>query len=120
MTEKKQQTAYPLRMPTELREHLTESARDNNRSLNAEIIARLEESYFHHKQPPAQLYTEEAVLGLVRKAGDALIDQIRAKLMEGGASDKLVEILQEESAIGGNDDKSQTELKRLYRTRPDR
>lgn len=42
MTEKKQQTAYPLRMPTELRGQLTEAAKTNNRSLNAEIIARLE------------------------------------------------------------------------------
>lgn len=44
MSEKKQQPAYPLRMPAELRERLEEIAGTNKRSLNAEIIARLEQS----------------------------------------------------------------------------
>ncbi|MGO2201174.1 Arc family DNA-binding protein [Pseudomonas helleri] len=44
MSEKKQQTAYPLRMPSELRTKIEDLAHENKRSLNAEIIARLEES----------------------------------------------------------------------------
>ena len=44
MTEK-QPPSYPLRMPQELRERLTEVAKANNRSMNAEIVARLEESF---------------------------------------------------------------------------
>lgn len=45
MSEKIQPTAYPLRMPTALREMLEESARNTKRSLNAEITDRLEESF---------------------------------------------------------------------------
>ena len=45
MSEKIQPTAYPLRMPLPLREKLEESARKTKRSLNAEITARLEESF---------------------------------------------------------------------------
>lgn len=40
----KQVPSYPLRMPPELREELTIVAKQNNRSVNAEIIARLESS----------------------------------------------------------------------------
>lgn len=42
MSEKKQQTAYPLRMPPPLREQLEAMAARTKRSLNAEILARLE------------------------------------------------------------------------------
>ncbi|WP_262925177.1 Arc family DNA-binding protein [Pseudomonas guariconensis] len=38
---------YSLRMPADLREKLESSAKYAKRSLNAEIIARLEESYAH-------------------------------------------------------------------------
>jgi hypothetical protein len=46
MIDKPQQPpSYPLRMPKELRDQLAESAKKNNRSVNAEIISRLEESF---------------------------------------------------------------------------
>jgi hypothetical protein len=46
MSEKPQQPpSYPLRMPQDLREQLAESAKKNNRSVNAEIIFRLESSF---------------------------------------------------------------------------
>lgn len=44
MTEK-QPPSYPLRMPQELRERLAEVAKKSGRSMNAEIVARLEESF---------------------------------------------------------------------------
>lgn len=44
MSDKKQQPAYPLRMPSELRADLEALAQHNKRSLNAEIVARLERS----------------------------------------------------------------------------
>lgn len=39
-----QKPPYPLRMPQEMRLALEDEARKNGRSLNAEIIARLEDS----------------------------------------------------------------------------
>lgn len=40
---------YPIRMPSELRQRLDESARQGSRSLHAEIISRLEESFASHR-----------------------------------------------------------------------
>ena len=41
MKSSKQQAAYPLRIPTALRDQLDERASVNKRSLNAELLARL-------------------------------------------------------------------------------
>ena len=38
-------TQHKLRMPPDLKEKLFQSAKDMNRSLNAEIVARLEKSF---------------------------------------------------------------------------
>ncbi|PMY37354.1 hypothetical protein C1Y35_19925 [Pseudomonas sp. GW456-L14] len=43
---------YPIRMPSELRQRLDESARQGSRSLHAEIISRLEESFASHRAKP--------------------------------------------------------------------
>lgn len=48
MTEK-QPPSYPLRMPQELRERLAEVAKVSGRSMNAEIVARLEASFTQNK-----------------------------------------------------------------------
>lgn len=44
MSVPKQQNSYPLRMPEKLRVRLDEYAKANGRKLNAEIVARLQES----------------------------------------------------------------------------
>lgn len=44
MSDKQQKAPYPLRMPDEMRDKLKEAAHNNRRSLNAEIVARLENS----------------------------------------------------------------------------
>jgi hypothetical protein len=45
MSSKEQATPYPIRMPERLRAMLTKSAEQGNRSLHAEIIARLTASF---------------------------------------------------------------------------
>lgn len=42
MSDKKQQTAYPLRMTPSLREAVERAAYESKRSVNAEIVSRLE------------------------------------------------------------------------------
>lgn len=44
MEDRHQKTAYPLRMPDDMRSRLEKSASAIGRSLNAEIVARLEQS----------------------------------------------------------------------------
>lgn len=45
MTDRHQISPYPIRMPAQLRDQLEESARKGSRSLHAEIISRLTESF---------------------------------------------------------------------------
>ena len=44
MRERQQPPSYPLRMDAQLRARLDDAARDSRRSMNAEIVARLEKS----------------------------------------------------------------------------
>ncbi|WP_179988397.1 MULTISPECIES: Arc family DNA-binding protein [unclassified Acinetobacter] len=44
-------TQHKLRMPPELKEKLFSSAKEMNRSLNAEIVARLEDSFKESDDP---------------------------------------------------------------------
>lgn len=45
MSDRHVQKPYPLRMPKELRDMLEASAKRDGRSLNAEIVSRLEASF---------------------------------------------------------------------------
>lgn len=40
---------YKLRWPLELKEKIAQSAKEHNRSMNADIVARLEESFEHQE-----------------------------------------------------------------------
>lgn len=40
--------AYNLRLPPELKDKIAESAKELNRSMNADIVARLEQSFEKH------------------------------------------------------------------------
>jgi predicted DNA-binding protein len=44
----REDSQFKLRLPAELREKIEQSAKDAKRSLNAEIVARLEDSAFPH------------------------------------------------------------------------
>lgn len=43
--EPKQQAPYPLRMPTDLRDRLEKAAKESGRSMNSEVVARLQSSF---------------------------------------------------------------------------
>lgn len=52
MADRHQAPSYPLRMPSDLKEQVAESAKRNRRSLHAEIISRLTQSFLN---PPDAL-----------------------------------------------------------------
>lgn len=60
MSEKKQQTAYPLRMTPDLREAVEKAAQDSKRSVNAEIVTRLELSLIADDRSTTFLSAEKA------------------------------------------------------------
>lgn len=68
---------FKLRMPLALKEHIEESAAQNKRSVNAEIVSRLEESYFDHDKSPAQKYTEQQIVEMVIAANAKLLERVK-------------------------------------------
>ncbi|NRP19895.1 hypothetical protein LPJGGPFB_03153 [Ensifer adhaerens] len=62
---------YLLRLPDGMRERLKDSARENNRSMNAEIVARLEASFLSYKR-------EDGVVevGMSRSQADELMKRL--------------------------------------------
>lgn len=70
MTDRHSISPYPIRMPAELRERLERSAKDGNRSLHAEIVARLSESLTYEPKLPMSLFDLiQAVFKEADKAG---------------------------------------------------
>ncbi|MBI1453614.1 Arc family DNA-binding protein [Acinetobacter sp. FL51] len=58
--------AYNLRLPQELKDKIAESAKELNRSMNADIVARLEES-FEQKFTDLESIPLEKLLAVVLK-----------------------------------------------------
>lgn len=67
-----QPVPYPLRMPDELRDQLTENARIHGRSLNAEILGILQEAVSERRQPIAALDVDALA--------DALAERLAVRL----------------------------------------
>lgn len=82
---------YPIRMPVDLRARLEESARDGARSLHAEIISRLEQSFQAHSSPALDRML--AILGLQR------IYRVRACASTSDALDDLLFVINNASPI---------------------
>lgn len=76
---------YMLRLPDGMRDRIKAVAEANNRSMNAEIVATLEEKY------PAPLISQEELLLYARK----LVDYISA----GGNPNSMPEDVQEAASI---------------------
>jgi len=71
MSSKQQKPPYPLRMPDDLKDQLKSAADHNHRSLNAEIVARLQESF----EKPATRPMQDSDL-------DVLLDLLQARAKE--------------------------------------
>lgn len=90
MSEKKQQPAYPLRMTPSLREAVERAAQESRRSMNAEIVSRLELSLIADQQlndfisaEQARKIAELASTNLPRKLRDAVQAEILSAATSG-------------------------------------
>jgi len=70
-----QPAPYPLRMPEELRDRLTELSRASGRSLNAEIIGILQDAVAGPQPVPAGIDVDSLA--------EAVADRVAAKLKNG-------------------------------------
>ena len=81
-------TQHKLRMPPELKEKLFTAAKDMNRSLNAEIVARLEDSFtISNKQP---VYLPETNLKELNAILSLSFGSIIKKLIQNGVPVEVV------------------------------
>lgn len=81
MSDKHQTPSYPLRISAELRSRLEDSARENKRSLNAEISARLEESFLDDLES-GELIPASKALEIAKNARTQLQSVIEARAIE--------------------------------------
>lgn len=72
--EEKRPAPFPLRMPEEMRSSLEGHAKQNGRSLNAEIIHRLEQSFTDSSD---NKISDDEKKALRKAALDAMLDAIR-------------------------------------------
>ena len=110
---------FGLRLQPELKAAIERAAEKNGRSINAEIHARLEESFFGGDPSPAQRYVDEAMLQAVRDKAEtaiaALMDDERVKIIQA--------IREEMRGMGARkpspaDDSDEPTVKRIARTAP--
>lgn len=81
---KEQPTAYPLRMPPELREALETIAKENGRSLNAEIVTRLQTSLPVHQDllKPIGVTSGDKIRANAELIKQRMLTEIEARAME--------------------------------------
>lgn len=77
---------FGVRMPPDLKERVQTAAKSNNRSMNAEIVATLEEKY------PAQTFDPLAALS-------RYMDLAAVVMLEGASKEDCKKALEEMSAI---------------------
>ena len=66
MTDRHQAQAYPLRLPADLKAKVEEAAAASGRSLNAEIIARLESTFLSPEESMSVAEMREILKSLQR------------------------------------------------------
>ena len=66
MSENQRDPQYKLRWPEDLRQKVVQSAKEHNRSMNADIVARLEQSF---EQPPSAELSPTQLEQITKAAG---------------------------------------------------
>lgn len=61
---------YNLRLPDELKQKIAESAKELNRSMNADIVARLEQSFRHEVENLESVPLEKLLAVVMQRLGE--------------------------------------------------
>lgn len=75
--------AYNLRLPQELKDKIAESAKELNRSMNADIVARLEESFEQKIEDLESVPLEKLLSVVMKKLGENSISLTREEIQRG-------------------------------------
>ena len=79
MSSKHLNAQYNLRWPDELKEKIAQSAKEHNRSMNADIVARLEESFEVNQQQESTITDLTDQIKHLKMSFDILSEALREK-----------------------------------------
>ena len=96
MSSKHLNAQYNLRWPDELKEKIAKSAKEHNRSMNADIVARLEQSF--EAQPPDSKAFEDASVRILGRVIDSL--------QKSGLSNDVILTALRDMSFNGNEKKA--------------
>lgn len=102
--ERKPQTEdkYIIRFPDGMRDRLKEAAKANNRTLNAEIVSRLSDSFKTYSDSEAHIQGTASVDAQTDAAADAFAEKVAKRLnntipLDASVLDRYMEILEQSS-----------------------
>jgi hypothetical protein len=72
---------FQLRLPEGMREKIKEAAKESGRSMNAEIVHRLEESFTKSPEPDVLLSAEEALKAAIQSRKEVAVN-VRSYVLE--------------------------------------
>lgn len=79
MSSKHLNAQYNLRWPDELKEKIAQSAKEHNRSMNADIVARLEQSFEVNQQQESTITDLTDQIKHLKMSFDILSEALREK-----------------------------------------
>ena len=74
---------YKMRMTQDLKDKIVESAKEHNRSMNADIVARLEESFEQKIEDLESVPLEKLLSVVMKKLGENSISLTREEIQRG-------------------------------------
>lgn len=81
--------SYTLRLPSELKAKVAESAKLQNRSLNADIVARLEKSF--NEDSNQKMFSEKETIHAMQKLMSSIVSNAMSTLLQHGVDKDIVE-----------------------------
>lgn len=86
---------YKMRMTHDLKEKIVESAKTHNRSMNADIVARLEQSF----EPPKIMSDNEVLTNLIERQQETIEALLAAHAENQALRDKITQLESEDKAV---------------------
>lgn len=81
--------AYTLRIPAELKARVAESAKAHNRSMNADIVARLEKS-FEEENSNQKMFTEQETIRAMERLMSGIVSNAIKTLLQHGVDKEII------------------------------
>ncbi|PVZ90081.1 hypothetical protein C9426_01505 [Serratia sp. S1B] len=101
---------YKVRMPQELKDKISESAKELNRSMNADIVARLEQTFaFEEANKDGKFVATEESQMILTKSLNNVLSKLISNLLDEGVDPKALsrasKLMVQENSSNESDEK---------------